>query len=123
VDYRNAIAEAGENDLVYLDPPYQGVSSNRDNRYFAGLEYDEFVLSLRDLVSRNVPLIISYDGKTGEKQYGKMLPEDLGLEHFYLNAGKSTSATLHGREEITYESLYVSPILSGSGLRQELLIQ
>ena len=123
IDYREALLKATSDDLVYLDPPYQGVSNNRDNRYFAGLDFEEFVISLRDLISRNVPLIISYDGKTGEKKYGKVLPEDLGLKHFYLNAGKSTSSTLHGRNEITYESLYISPALNDSGIRQALLFE
>ena len=123
LDYRESLKEATSDDIVYLDPPYQGVSDVRDNRYLAGLGFEEFVESLRELLSRRIPLIISYDGKTGEKQYGEMLPEDLGLKHFYLNAGKSTSSTLHGKDELTFESLYISPELANSGLRQSLLIQ
>ncbi len=122
-DYREALATADSNDLVYLDPPYQGVSSNRDSRYLSGLNFDEFVDSVRTLISRGVPLLISYDGKTGDKVYGKPLPDDLDLEHFYLNAGKSTSSTLHGRSEITYESLYISKSLINSGIKQDKLFQ
>jgi DNA adenine methylase len=123
LDYRKALTTANSNDLVYLDPPYQGVSTNRDSRYLSGLSFDEFVESLRNLILKDVPLIISYDGKTGEKIYGKILPDELDLEHFYLNAGKSTSSTLHGKSEITYESLYISKSLINSGLRQNLLFQ
>ena len=52
--------------------------------------------------------IISYDGKTGNKVHGKKLPSILNLKHLYINAGKSTQDTFHGRESITLESLYIS---------------
>ena len=32
VDYRDALNDAGKRDLIYLDPPYQGVCSKRDPR-------------------------------------------------------------------------------------------
>lgn len=123
VDYRDALTSVTKTDIVYLDPPYQGVSDKRDNRYLSGLDFEEFVVSVRELVRKDIPLIISYDGKTGEKIYGNLLPEDLGLTHFYLNAGKSTSSTLLGKTEQTLESLYVSSSLLDSGIKQVKLVQ
>ena len=41
-----------------------------------------------------------------------MLPDDLNLTLIELHAGRSSQATLLGRSEITYESLYISPKLS-----------
>src|SRR5204863_300217 len=32
-DYRSAVGRAGADDLIYLDPPYQGVCRERDSRY------------------------------------------------------------------------------------------
>lgn len=95
-----------------MDPPYQGTSNNenpRDNRYIQGVDFDEFVEVLRKLNQKSVDYIVSYDGMTGDKVIGKSLPEDLGLTHLYINAGVSAQATLNGKKEITYESLYLSP--------------
>jgi DNA adenine methylase len=36
-------------DFVYMDPPYQGVCGNRDSRYLAGINFDNFVLALEQL--------------------------------------------------------------------------
>ncbi|MBV9145390.1 MAG: DNA adenine methylase, partial [Acidobacteria bacterium] len=37
-DFRDVLAIAGEEDLVYMDPPYQGTSIGRDRRYIRGVE-------------------------------------------------------------------------------------
>ena len=55
--------------------------------------------------------VVSYDGRTGDKEYGEPLPADLGLLHFEIRVGRSTQATLLGRSCVTYESLYLSPSL------------
>jgi DNA adenine methylase len=94
---------------VYMDPPYQGVCKDRDCRYVKGVEYDQFVCELADLNRRNIPFIVSYDGRTGERVYGKKLPDHLDLVHTELLVGRSTQATLLGRTDDTYESLYLSP--------------
>ena len=56
--------------------------------------------------------IVSYDGRTGNKVYGEPMPESLGLAHIEVHAGRSTQATLLGRDHDTYESLYLSPALA-----------
>jgi len=91
-----------------MDPPYQGVSNTRDNRYFSGVAYDDFSEALKILNKRNIDYLISYDGECGNKLYGKDLPESLHCKKILLNAGISTQETLLGRKSTTYESLYIS---------------
>lgn len=110
-DYRVVLQSVSQHDLVYLDPPYQGVCANRDPRYILGVNYDEFVESLADLNQRGIPYIVSYDGRTGNKQYGKTLPAWLKLMHLELDAGRSSQSTLLGGTDRTVESLYLSPAL------------
>lgn len=107
-DFREVLEIAQPGDIVYLDPPYQGVSDVRDHRYIAGLSYEEFVLALETLNNRQIDYIISYDGSLGEKKYGQDLPVELGLTKYELNAGLSTQALYLGKKLDTYESLYVS---------------
>ena len=45
-DYREALEAATAGDIVYMDPPYQGVYTNRDPRYIEGVKFDDFVLTL-----------------------------------------------------------------------------
>ena len=111
-DYRKIFEIAQPGDLVYMDPPYQGVSNTRDNRYLSGLGYEEFSESLEILNRKNVDYIISYDGACGDKAYGNDLPESLNCTKFLLNAGTSTQATLLGKKDMTFESLYVSGNIS-----------
>jgi len=108
IDYKESLNNINSRDLVYMDPPYQGVCGNRDSRYYSRIDYDEFVDFLDDLNKKNVSYIISYDGKTGDKTYGKSLPKSLNLTHFEIEVGRSTQATLLGRDFITHESLYLS---------------
>ncbi len=112
VDYREALQQARPGDIVYLDPPYQGVCSTRDSRYYSGIDFDDFVESVDELNRKGMDFIISYDGLCGEKQYGNDLPQELGLTKILLNAGWSSQALLFGRKEITYEALYLSPNLA-----------
>jgi DNA adenine methylase len=69
----------------------------------------------------SIPHPFPYDGRTGARQYGQILPDSLGLTHIEINAGRSSQATLLGRSARTYESLYLSPALAAQfGLVQSL---
>lgn len=111
-NYRDILKLATPRDLVYMDPPYQGVCRNRDTRYLASIQFCEFVESLEELNNRNIKYIVSYDGRTGEKVHGNKLPESLELTHIEIEAGVSSQATLLGKKAVTIESLYLSPALS-----------
>jgi DNA adenine methylase len=110
-DYKMPLSDAGPNDVVYMDPPYQGVCNTHNHRYASPLDHSEYAEILAGLNDRRVPFIISYDGRTGEKTFGRPLPRSLGLQHIEIKVGRSTQATLLGRDHWTYESLYLSPAL------------
>lgn len=112
VDYREVLERATPADLVYLDPPYQGVGSNRDPRYLQNVPLGEFVQALDGLNRRGIRYLVSYDGRTGDKTFGERLPDELHLTLLELYAGRSTQATLLGRNYVTIESLYLSPSLA-----------
>ena len=108
VDYREVTRNARRGDVVYMDPPYQGVCSSRDCRYFSGIDFNDFVECVDDLNRRGIDFIISYDGTCCDKQYGIDLPEELGLRKIMLNAGLSSQSLLLGKKETTVEALYLS---------------
>lgn len=110
-DYAKTLARADARDIVYMDPPYQGVCNGNDGRYHSGVSFDRFVALLEDANDRDLSYIISYDGRTGDKEHGKPLPDHLQLKHLMVDAGRSTQATLLGRHANTVESLYLSPAL------------
>ena len=107
-DYREVLSTVSPNDLVYMDPPYQGVCGNRDPRYYSGVEFELFLHELTHLVERGISFIVSYDGRTGNKTYGKEIPTDIGVHRVEIDAGRSSQATLLGQNDITYESMYLS---------------
>lgn len=111
LDYSEVFAMANEEDLIYMDPPYQGTCKNRDQRYLSGILFDQFVSNLELLNERNISYLISYDGKTGNKIYGEDLPEHLNLRKIMIEVGRSTQSTLLGQSDITYEALYLSDSL------------
>ena len=123
-DYSKVLSQCTRQDLVYLDPPYQGVSGigmnasgasgGRDSRYLPKVDHDQFCQELDKLSRRSIKFIVSYDGRTGARAFGHPLPRSLGLLQLEIRAGRSAQATLLGRNEITYESLYLSPALAES---------
>lgn len=110
-DFRSVVAETGIDDVIYMDPPYQGTSEARDHRYCGGLPYAEFAAALRSLNRAGKSYIVSYDGRTGAKVHGRPLPTNMGLLHLEIRAGRSSQSTLLGRHCETVESLYLSPAL------------
>lgn len=111
VDYREILGKVEPGDLVYMDPPYQGVSHARDNRYYSGVPFDEFVDAVRSLNRKGVAYLISYDGECGQKEYGRELPDSLRCHKILLNAGLSSQSVLLGKRSTTFEALYISEAL------------
>lgn len=112
LDYRQVLSQVQDRDFVYMDPPYQGVCGNKDSRYFSGIDFEEFVVALEHLNERGIAFVISYDGRLGDKTFGSVLPESLGLKRIEIEVGRSSQSTLLGRAETTIESLYLSPGLA-----------
>lgn len=111
-DYENILNMATEKDLVYMDPPYQGTAKNGGFRYLANLNHEHFLGVLEKLNQRNIPFILSYDGRTGDKLYGAELPKKLNLHKIEIDAGRSSIATLHSRNQRTFEAVYISDNLA-----------
>jgi DNA adenine methylase len=108
-DFRHILKMANNNDLVYMDPPYQGVSESRDRRYITGVQRTEIIALLEELNARGVEYILSYDGHCGGKTYGEPLPPHLNAHRMLLEVGRSSQATLNGRDQVTVEAVYLSP--------------
>jgi DNA adenine methylase len=109
--YEAHLAAADEADVVYLDPPYQGVTNTADHRYLAGLARTDFECALREANDAGVSYIVSYDEVRTDNKYGEPLDPALGLTHLHLAAGRSAQSTLGGGSDVTTESLYLSPAL------------
>jgi DNA adenine methylase len=112
LDYKLTLADCNSSDLIYMDPPYQGVCGCRDQRYCPKFVHGEFCEALAELTRKGCMYLVSYDGRTGDKMYGQPMPESLELSRIEIHAGRSSQATLLGRNSETYESLYLSPALA-----------
>ena len=108
-DWLETTKDARPVDFLYMDPPYLGTSVGQDRRYHQQMMPDKLISGLKHLRQRQIPFALSYDGKTGDKEYGPPLPAAIGLTRLLLDAGISSQATLNGRRERTIESLYLTP--------------
>lgn len=111
-DFTEITRNATANDIIYMDPPWQGTSTKKDTRYAYVLELESLLNEMELLNSKNIPFLLSFDGVCGDKSYGNELPEELNLTKIGIDAGRSSQATLLGRTDKTIESLYLSPALS-----------
>lgn len=110
-DYKHILDLASGDDLIYMDPPYQGTFASGGFRYYGDIDTVDFINSLKILTVREIPFILSYDGRTGTKTFGDSLPDHLELMRIEVEVGRSTQATLLGRNDKTYESIYLSKAL------------
>ena len=113
-DFMSLFEEARPGDFFYLDPPYQGTSEGRDQRYFESVSRNRIVEGLSLLNAKGVPFVLSYDGSCGNLNYGEPLPTGLA-DRVLLDVGRSSQATLNGKDHVTIESLYISRCLKYSG--------
>ncbi len=122
-DFFSLFLLAKEGDFFYLDPPYQGTSRGRDQRYIGGVTRERMIEALAILNQKKIPFVLSYDGFSGERHYGDPLPASVA-NRILLNVGRSSQATLNGRDEITVESLYLSHAIDpANGTTRTLSLQ
>ena len=111
-DFRDVLCNATSRDIVYMDPPYQGTSGKKDTRYAATLKFDDLCSEMDRMNRKDIKYLLSFDGTCGVKEYGQKLPSELRLKHVPVHMGRSSQATLLGRDDQTVESLYLSPSLT-----------
>ncbi|KAB0678182.1 DNA adenine methylase [Aeromonas caviae] len=114
-DFMDILKDATPEDVVYMDPPWQGTSNKKDPRYAYLLDLERLIAGLDDLNQRGIPYLLSFDGACGDRAYGNELPAELDLKKIGIHAGRSSQATLLGRNDVTIESLYLSPALIERG--------
>jgi DNA adenine methylase len=85
-----------------------GTSKARDTRYAEQMEQARLVGGLAQVLERGLSVALSYDGMTGEKTYGPPLPSHLNMTRTFIHTGRSSQATLSGKDDETVESLYLS---------------
>ena len=109
--YINIIKDAKEGDIVYMDPPYENTTGMYFSSDFNNLQmYDE----IRFLSSKNVKVLLSYDGFTGKENRTANVPEDIYKQHIYINSGHSSFKKLKsksrgiGDKDVVYDSLYMN---------------
>jgi DNA adenine methylase len=110
-DFEQLTQQATPEDVIYMDPPYQGTTNVRDHRYMRGLPKNEFEPALNRMNDKGLSFIVSYDVIRDDGKYGAPLSESLGLTHLHVVAGRSSQSTLLGGNDLTVESLYLSPAL------------
>lgn len=106
LDYSKVLSNLNSDDLIYMDPPYQGTSLGKNSRY-----YERFVKNLELLNDNEHKFLVSFDGSLGNKKYGEDLPLHLELFKKEIFAGTSAQSTLNGKKEETIESLYISQFI------------
>jgi DNA adenine methylase len=126
-DWSAAIGDGDATDVIYLDPPYQGTSDTRDQRYIAGMSVEAFERGVADAIDRGLSLMISYDALRGPVIYGRPLAGDLGMLAIDVVTGVSAQGTLLGRRQAAHETIYLSPALvdrlgGSAAVRQRLTL-
>lgn len=92
-----------DNDLVYLDPPYE----NTKGMYFGGFDKNNFFDFVRGL---KCDWMLSYDGVAGGNNMSSNVPEDLYKKHLFIENGNSSFRRVIGKDKHcnVSESLYLS---------------
>lgn len=114
LDYREILSKTKKSDLVYYiwTRLIKACVVKEIPVIFREFRTMILSISLKDMDSRGIAYIVSYDGRRGDKVFGELLPEALGLTRVELAAGRSSQSTLLGRAELTFESLYLSRSLA-----------
>lgn len=105
MDYTETLNILEKNDVVYLDPPY----FHTKGMYYGSIDNETFLTYLDKLNSKGVKFILSFDGKTCDKDYTCNIPKELYKRHHYIYAGQSTfKKVIDKRANQVYESIYIN---------------
>lgn len=109
--FEEVIKDAKSGDVIYMDPPYE----NTTGMYFNGKKFDKDLMfeEIRKANNKDVITFLSYDGKTGEEDRTANVPEDIYVEHMYIDSGVSSFKKLKsntigtGKRDKLEDSLYI----------------
>ena len=94
-----------EHDLVYLDPPY----ANTKGMYGEVFKIEKLYELLDFINSRNAYYVLSFDGKTNQKDNTVSIPKELYENNYYMRGYNSSFSRLKGKNNIIVsESLYTN---------------
>ena len=104
-DFNNLLNKLKMNDFVYLDPPYYGSK----NRYIQNLDFEDFVIFLKNLNKKRIKWALSFDGSRSNYQYANFLDKNIYKRKIYIKSGYSAiSKVLNKNLEKVTESLYLN---------------
>lgn len=89
LDYREAMSQAKNGDLIYCDPPYK---HSQTILYGAqGFDLDSLYNEIEKCKSRGVKIVLSIDGikKSGEKNCDIHVPKELFKREIFIDCGRS----------------------------------
>lgn len=95
------INSVGENDFLYLDPPY----SDTDKMYQNSFNKEEFYSWLG---KQKCKYALSYNGKSSKQDNTQDIPKELFKQHLYMKKSKSSFDRLNKNDTIMEESLYLN---------------
>lgn len=103
-DYRQTLADADENDFVFLDPPYGGTKDRYTKTEF---NLDDFYNELERLNSVGAKWILTFDGTAGNREYDYQLPKELYKHKTEIKTGNSPfTKSMKTSIDAVYESVY-----------------
>jgi DNA adenine methylase len=104
-DYQQILPMVSSSSLIYLDPPY----FNTKAMYYGKIDYEKLWLFLDEINHKNAKFILSFDGKSSNKDYFSKVPEYLVKSHILLSSGFSTfNKVIDKVQNKTEESLYLN---------------
>ena len=103
-DYRETLADATNNDFVFLDPPYGGTKDRYTKTEF---NLTEFHNELERLNYVGAKWLLTFDGTAGNREYDYQLPKELFKHKTEIKTGNSPFTKLMKTNiDAVYESVY-----------------
>ncbi len=103
-DYLQTLADANNNDFVFLDPPYGGTKDRYTKTEFS---LDDFYNELERLNTVGTKWILTFDGSAGNREYDYQLPKELYKHKTEIITGNSPfTKSMKTSIDAVYESVY-----------------